>query len=117
MPFEMKSYRSTWKFVIGVSGSMALIFAILGGWRDAYSLWSVTFFAVSGAILGAILVPEIKPEAFRYPALWQMSFAILGCVAIAAAVAAPAEGYMLAVLVGSILGYLAPYWIKHVQGP
>ena len=85
--------------------------------RFGYSVASVSFLAAAGAILGAIGAPEIEPKVFRYPALWQMSFATIGCLLLAAAMDSPIEGYMLAILAGLILGYLAPLWIKHIQAP
>jgi len=94
-----------------------LVFALFGGMRYGYSMSSVAWLALSGAILGAIGAPEIEPKAFRYPALWQIAFAVAGCTVLAAGLEAPPEGYLLAVLVGVILGYLAPYWIKQIQAP
>jgi hypothetical protein len=67
--------------------------------------------------IGMIGAPALEPKAFRYPTLWQVMFAVLGCTLLAASLNAPSEGYGLAVLGGVILGYLAPYWIKHIQAP
>jgi uncharacterized membrane protein YjjB (DUF3815 family) len=49
--------------------------------------------------------------------LWQVIFAVMGCVLLAVMFDAKPEGYALAVVIGIALGYLAPYWIKHIQGP
>jgi hypothetical protein len=55
------------------------------------------------------------PEAFRRPAVWQISFSVLGSLAFAAAVDVSPEGYAVAILVGVLLGYLAPYWVRAVN--
>ena len=96
---------------------LAVIFVVFGGLQYGYSGRNIVFFGVTGVILGAIGAPELEPKAFRYPSLWQMFFSIVGCSLFAFAIQAPAEGYGLAVTVGLLLGYLAPYWIKHIQGP
>lgn len=106
-----------WKICGLVSGVLATVFVIFGGVGLGYSIESISWLAAAGAILGAISAPEFQPKAFRYPAIWQISFAILGCTILAGAVSAPLEWYLLAVPVGIGLGYLAPYWIKHIQAP
>lgn len=109
--------RKAWAICASFSAFLAVVFVLFGGMRLGYDVASVSFLAASGAILGAIGAPEIEPKVFRYPALWQMSFATIGCVLLAVAMDAPLEGYMLAVLVGLMLGYLAPFWIKYIQAP
>lgn len=100
-----------------ISGLLAAVVVIFSGMAVSYSIESMSWLAVSGAILGAISAPEIDPKAFRYPALWQILFAVIGCVILARAVDASFEGYLLAVPIGIAIGYLAPYWIKHIQVP
>lgn len=95
----------------------AALFAVVGGWTTGYSLESVTWLALTGAIFGAIGAPAIEPKAFRYPALWQVGCAVAGCLLVAALLGAGIDGYLLAVALGVLLGYLAPYWITRVTGP
>jgi tryptophan-rich sensory protein len=95
----------------------SLIFVICGGFRLGFSLANILFLGGAGAILGLIGAPELEPKAFRYPMLWQVIFAVMGCVLLAVMFDAKPEGYALAVVIGIALGYLAPYWIKHIQGP
>jgi len=61
--------------------------------------------------------PEIEPKMFRFPRLWQSFFSVLGCVLVAVHLQVGALGYSIAVVAGLILGYLAPFWIAHIQVP
>ena len=106
-----------WKVCGSIGGGLAAIFVIFGGMTMGYSIESMSWLAAAGALLGAMSAPELEPRAFRFPAIWQISFAVLGCVILARALNAPIEGDLLAVPVGIILGYLAPYWVKHIQAP
>jgi hypothetical protein len=105
------------KLAAAVSAALALAFVVFGGLANGYTLNNIAWLAVSGAIFGAIGAPSIEPEAFRYPTLWQMFFSVLGCVLIAAYLQAGVGGFALAVAVGLVLGYLAPYWVNHIQVP
>ena len=96
---------------------LALIFVIFGGLNLGFSATSILFLGGAGAIFGLIGAPELEPKAFRHPTLWQMLFAVLGCTLLAVGLNAPPEGYAMAVVVGAVLGYLAPYWIKHIHAP
>lgn len=100
-----------------LSAFFAFVFAIFGGFHAGFSVPNLAFFGAAGAILGMIGAPELEPKAFRYPTLWQLMFAVLGCVLFAVNLNATFEGYVLAILGGVIIGYLAPYWIKHIQAP
>ncbi|MHA6886692.1 hypothetical protein [Ralstonia pseudosolanacearum] len=110
-----------WKrFTIFISLLMlgfATVFILLGGVTYGYSLRSVLFLGSAGFFAGAIGAPEIEPTLFRFPRLWQVCFSVLGCVLAAAHLQAGALGYSIAVVVGLILGYLAPVWIARVQMP
>lgn len=96
---------------------LALMFVVFGGYHLGFSATNMLLLGGAGAIFGLIGAPEVEPKAFRYPTLWQMLFAVLGCILLAVSFSATPEGYAIAVVVGAILGYLAPYWIKHIQAP
>ena len=113
----MATLPKGWRLVTGFALAMGLVFLVLGGITRGFSLRLSMFHFGLGIFLGAIGAPELEPKLFRSPVLWQVSFAVVGCVMFAASVSAPLEGYALAISVGAILGYLAPYWIRHVQGP
>jgi hypothetical protein len=105
------------KIAIVTVTACALVFAIVGGASYGYTVSNVLFFSAFGAILGAIGAPYIEPKAFSHPIFWQVSFSIVGGLLIALYLQVGPEGYALATIVGAILGYTAPIWVKHVQGP
>lgn len=106
-----------WKTLFGLCVIFALAFVVFGGMRFGYSLKSIISLAFAGVAFGFISAPEIVPKAFTSPTLWQISSSISGCLILAFAMSSPQEGYLLAVVVGLILGFLAPYWVKHIQIP
>ena len=89
----------------------------LGGIGHGYGLRSVVLLAASGLLLGAIAAPELEPQAFRYPAVWQVFFGALAGVALMVARAHSSEAIVAGAVVGGLLGFLAPYWLKHLQVP
>ena len=108
---------SGWALAAVISLVSAVLFAVVGGWRFGYGLKEVGMLAASGAMIGAMMGPECEPRAFRYPALWQAAFGITGCVLIAVILEAGPAGYGLAVVGGALLGFTAPWWVKHAQLP
>ena len=100
-----------------VSAGLAAVFAIAGGLAHGFAPRELGLFALAGAVLGAVGAPTVDPQAFRHPARWEVSSGILGAVLLAAALGASLEGFLLAGAFGLVLGYLAPYWIKHIQVP
>jgi len=105
------------KLALVVAVALALVFVIFGGIAHGYTWRNVALLASAGAVIGAIGAPYIEPQAFRHPTLWQMFFSVLGCVLLAVYLSAGADGYALAIVVGIVIGYLAPYWVKHIQVP
>jgi tryptophan-rich sensory protein len=112
-----RAVRKTLITTVAICIIAATVLVAFGGLRFGYSGKSIAGLAASGAILGSIAAPEFEPKLFRYPAVWQMLFAIAGCVVLAVAAEAPAEGYFLAVVAGAVLGYIAPIWIKYIHLP
>lgn len=106
-----------WKVALIVSAVLAVLFVSLGGISTGYSTRSVVTLALAGALLGAIAAPDLEPESFRAPMLWQMGFAILGAVMVAFSLHLGPLGYLVAVLVGAVLGYFARYWTKYIDVP
>lgn len=105
------------KTAVLLAASFAIVFVAFGGWLDGYSLPSVVFLALTGLMLGAVAAPLLEPKAFRHPTLWQVCCASAACVLVAGLLEADADGYLLAIALGIVLGYLAPVWIKYVTGP
>ena len=106
-----------WKVALFASVGFAILFVAFGGFSTRYTLRSVGLLALAGALLGAIAAPDLEPKAFRFPKLWQMSFAILGSIFIAIGLKAGPIGYAIAVAVGVVLGYFARYWTKYIDVP
>ena len=106
-----------WKVALYASGGFAILFVVFGGFSTGYSLRAVTLLAVAGGLLGAIAAPDLEPAAFRHPTMWQMFFAILSGLVIAFHAGAGPMGYLVAVVVGGLLGYFARYWTRYIDVP
>ena len=109
--------RSKAGLIIAIVAGFAAAFALLGGLSIGFSAPALALLSVAGGFFGAIAAPEIEPRAFRRPALWQIGFSVIGCVLVAALLGANAEGYGLAAMLGILLGFFAPSWIKHLTLP
>lgn len=103
--------------VLLLTFGFATFFILFGGLASGYSLQNVIFLGSAGFFVGAIGAPEIEPKLFRFPRLWQICFSVLACVLVAVHLQVGALGYSIAVVVGLILGYLAPFWIDHIHIP
>lgn len=112
-----RKLTSAFKVAIVTAAASAVFFTIFGGLTYGYTLPTILFLSSLGAILGAIGAPHIEPKAFSHPITWQVCFSILGCLLIAFSFQAGPEGYALATIIGGLLGYAAPTWVKHIQGP
>ena len=112
-----RRWRDFWMFIAGMCLGSTVLFVAFGGLSHGFSPRSVTALALSGAGFGAIAAPEVSPEAFHRPALWQTACGAVGAVALAAALGADARGLVGAAVVGGVLGFFAPAWVKHVDIP
>jgi len=99
------------------SGGLAFLFVVVGGLSHGYSPRMIWALGVSGAILGAIAIPEVVPGLIHAPVVWQVSLSVLGCLLFAYAIGASTVGYASAVVLGFVLGLLAPKWVKHINVP
>jgi hypothetical protein len=111
------SMRKGFKVVLACSAVLAVLFAVIGGLGRGYEPTAVCLLAVSGAAIGAMGAPEFYPEVFRSPALWQVGAGVVSGLACAVAFSSTAIGLTLGGLVGAFIGFLAPYWVKHVNVP
>ena len=70
-----------------------------------------------GVFVGLLVAPEFKPKLYKNIALFQIFCgAIAGLLATLAFVPS-AESAILGLLSGGLLGWLAPYWLKHMPIP
>jgi len=99
------------------SAGLAAVFVIFGGLNHGFTKRAILTLAAAGALLGAIGAPDFQPDSFRHPVLWQMAFAILGCVLVAVHFEAGPLGYLGAVVAGGALGYFARHWTRHIDVP
>ena len=102
-----------WKIAIWLSPFCAVVFVLLGGIASGYAARSIVLLGAAGLTFGAMFVPEVEPKSVRVPALWQMSCGLLGGLLIAACMKASPLGYVAGAGIGVVLGFLAPYWMKH----
>ncbi|MBZ5788944.1 hypothetical protein K8353_02395 [Burkholderia contaminans] len=105
------------KTIVSIVGASSIVFVVFGGISMGYSMATIAVLGVMGAFFGAMAVPEWEPSAFRHPTLWQISCSVAGSLLVALILESGAEGYLLAVLAGTCIGYWAPFWIKHIFLP
>jgi len=91
-------------------GGIALLFS--GG-----DVFSGVAAAVLGLVLGLLAAPEFEPKAFRHAALYQGACGAAAGGLIGGWLTASIETGLLAAGIGALLGWLAPRWLHHVQGP
>ena len=73
--------------------------------------------AGAGLFVGALAAPEFEPKAFRYPALWQSAFGGAAGAIFGLLLSKPIDTILICAGVGGLIGFLAPYWVKHIQPP
>ena len=104
-----------WKAVATV-GLLVGIFGVLaGGIGRSFSADLAALHAAIGIFLGGMAGPLMEPSGFRYPRLWQIAAAVVGCCLFALSLEASVLGYGLAVIIGSALGYSANYWLPYAS--
>ena len=107
-----RAAKSGWLFTLLVISISGTGFATLGGLAHGISMSTCVLFAC-GALIGAMLVPDLKPESFRFPKTWQISMGAIGFALGAAYFHVPIQGILLAAILGTVFGYVVPYWFRH----
>ena len=106
---------------IKLSIILSLIFAVigvlLGSAESDYTAKSMTVHGFIGAFLGVMFAPELEPKYFHYPVIWQMVFAIIGCMLFAYSIDSSFVGYAIAFVFGGFFGYIANFWLKYINIP
>ena len=99
--------------VLLFSGSAA-VFSLIFFFGDWSRLLAVI---VVGIFLGLLAAPSIEPKAFKYAWAYELlSGAMVGAL-IGLIFIGSGEAVGVGALIGGVLGYTAPYWIKHAPIP
>ncbi|GAB5478651.1 MAG: hypothetical protein Marn2KO_21180 [Marinobacter nauticus] len=97
-------------FFAGFASILSLIF-FFGEWSRLLAV------AVAGVFLGLLAAPSIEPKAFKHAWAYEiLSGAVAGAL-IGLIFIGSGESVVMGAMIGGILGYTAPYWIKHAQIP
>ena len=72
---------------------------------------------VMGLFIGLIAAPELEPKAFKMAWLYQLGSGVVAGLLVGLAFNLGAETIMLTTLLGGLLGWSAPFWVKHVPIP
>ena len=91
-------------------GLISLVF-YFGEWER------LLFVSLFGFFIGLIAAPEIDKQAFPKPAIFQVLSGLMAGLVIGVAFSLDTDKIMFLAILGGVLGWLAPYWIKYVQIP
>ncbi len=104
-----------------ISFISSLIFSVL------FSTFSLIFYfgdwsrlivvAIFGVFIGLLAAPEIDRKAFDNPLLFQVFSAAMAGAIIGYYFSTNIEIIVSSCIIGGFIGWLAPYWLKHVQIP
>lgn len=97
-------------FFAGAFSAVSLVF-YFGDW------WRLIFVSFMGVCVGLVAAPSIEPKAFKNAWAYEISFGALAGAIVPAVFAGGAGAIAVGALLGGMLGYLAPYWIKHIDIP
>jgi len=83
-----------------------------------YGEWErLSIVTVFGIFIGLLAAPEFDRKAFKSPALFQIICGSLAGATLGVFFTKQLELIILSSLIGGFAGWLAPYWLKHVQIP
>lgn len=77
-------------------------------------MFSVVAVAATGALIGVFAAPSIEPKAFKRAWLYEMGAGGLTGALLGLLFGASIEAVGIGMSIGAAVGYLAPFWIKHV---
>lgn len=97
--------------------SLSLLGMLFGGLVHSYELHALMFYGITGTFIGAVLAVELEPDFFRYPLFFKTLFSVAGCSFFAYIIGTSTNGFILAVLIGLLLGLTSSYWLKHFTFP
>jgi hypothetical protein len=94
----------------GFASVLSLIF-FFGDWARLLAV------AVMGGFLGLLAAPSIEPKAFKHAWAYEFSSGLMVGALIGLIFVGSGESVVVGALIGGLLGYTAPYWIKHAPIP
>ena len=109
----MKSLKTAALSGIGFAALFA-VFSLLFYFGDWPRLALVT---CAGLFVGLVAAPELEPKAFRHAWLLQLLSGLMAGALLGWGLGLGIEAVILATVVGGLLGWSAPWWVKHVQVP
>jgi hypothetical protein len=101
-------------FSILLFGGAFSIFSLIFNFGDWHRL---AFVSAAGIFIGVVAAPSIEPKAFKLAWAYELGFGCLAGAALGWVLGTSVELMGIGALVGAMLGYLAPYWVKHVHIP
>jgi len=113
MSINMHALKAVLICTIGVAFLFSLFSLVFyfGDWTRL----AILFFM--GAFLGLIGAPELEPKAFKSPWLFQLIGGAVSGAISGLLLSASIEATFVLTLIGGVLGWLAPYWLKHAPIP
>ncbi|EON92920.1 hypothetical protein MARLIPOL_09204 [Marinobacter lipolyticus SM19] len=94
----------------GFASVLSLIF-YFGDWPRLIVL------VVVGVFLGLLAAPSIEPKAFKHAWAYELLSGAMAGALIGLIFIGTGEALLVGALIGAVLGYTAPYWIKHAPTP
>ena len=91
-------------------GFISMVF-YFGDWKRLFIVLCM------GVFVGLLAAPEFKPKLYKNIALFQIFCGAIAGLLGALAFVPSAESAILGLLLGGLLGWLAPYWLKHMPIP
>lgn len=95
----------------GLAFSAVSLIFYFGDWQRLALVGS------AGVFVGLVAAPTIEPKAFKRAWVYELLFGTLAGAILGLVSGAGPEAAGIGALLGGVLGYLAPYWIKHVPIP
>lgn len=77
-------------------------------------MFSVVAAAATGALIGVFAAPSIEPRAFKRAWLYEMGAGGLTGALLGLLFGASVQAMGIGALLGVAVGYLTPFWIRHV---
>ena len=73
--------------------------------------------ALMGFFIGIVTAPELNPEHFKYDWIYQLVAGSFAGAVLGHILGGDSEIIAMFTIGGGVLGFIGPYWIKHVQIP